>query len=183
MNSEDILKKIINDVKIKGENKIYETFLLQELYNCISERICERGKFDDEFTLPASSTVTRQYTLGRSDFEIGFLVLYAVSPMTSSRRRILFECCFTTVDNDAVSKATEIETYSIYGYLIDTWRLKGYDREVDNYLGEAEWYQLSNRRSRPKDVRINGSNLEIDWENTGGYSGKVAYRGVYHIFK
>lgn len=148
-------------------------------------RIWERGEFSDSFVIAGGGSATKNYTLGRDDFEIGFLQLHAVPPTGSSRRRIVFNGYFTTDIDEAHGDGTDVVTYSLYGYLFDAWHPKGYDYNTDSQLSPSEYYGTGGAaRSHVKSVRINGANLEIVWENShGSISSRVAYNGVYHVFK
>lgn len=128
----------------------------------------ERGQHSivSQSILPLA-THLEQIPLGRNDYLFGVAILYVTTSINARRTsRIVFTD--VTVEAFAQSTTRDSKTFTGYGgrsYTFTNWAHKGYDQSSDGRVSDS-YFQVSAGRVRIKSTRINGSNLELEFENT-----------------
>lgn len=130
--------------------------------------------------VPTNSTWLLQVALGRSDYKQGYLIFYQPNSLVSLRlRRKGVFITFSTVASEAISRANGVNYDSVYGYTVEHQWVKGYSYRVDSVLSDYVFSTVG-AYIRINSCRINGSNLEIEFQCTG--TGRLlSIEGQYYV--
>lgn len=125
-------------------------------------------------SVAALSTFTWQIALNRSDYTHGEGLLYlpvSIAHVNNRRNGAILK--FTTTASQAIALSTVVTTYSIATYpsggvvTVVVPPLRGYSQSIDGLLSATNFGAgVSDTLMQIDDCQINGSNLEIQIENT-----------------
>jgi hypothetical protein len=96
-----------------------------------------------------------------------------------------FWIMFTTTEGDSSSMAAELMTDVVYGYQINHWFIKGWQKSVDNLLSFATIRaDATAALCRIKSIYIIGNKLTIIFTNThGSLTCNVKLDGGYQVWR
>lgn len=150
----------------------------------------QRGRTSlSDQSIAAASTFLWQIPLNRSDYEVGTGILgLPVSIANTTNRRNTASLFFTTVASQTVAQSSARTSHSISTYpsgaivVVTTWPFRFYAADLDSLLSAAEFAAgVTDTLVQIKSARINGTNLEIEIQNTHGtlartFSGELEWR-------
>jgi len=143
-------------------------------------------------TLTAAQTLIKQIALGASDYTHGYAVVKNGNNTSSDFKHAGGVITFTTTESESAGAIPEVKSQSIpsypsgFPYYVRQLRGKAWIYANDSVISPALWDNTSGatRLVRINYAKINGSNLDVAFQNLSGSSSRpINVEIIAYVFK